>query len=615
MDDQVGGAAAGRESRRGLWRDTVGAMANAALRDKLVQAANSLDLDAAVFLLQLPEGPETDRLDPAAIGAWADSAQRSEGLEARHVCAALRARWLARQGDIPQQEGNAVAQSCLKLLMAQELEHPFLLEALAMLLGSMGARPEEVERLREKAVKAAAEPPAAVRDDPYLDACWRLLRVRQARPRNRRELLEGRAACERVAADMAGLGDRVGELDARYGLLNFDAALAEDPAARRSAMAGAYELAQEYGRAGNHLVKAKILHELALGLQGRQFRGPSSATADSLLFECRVAFLRAGFPRLAKLVRDVQQGKVQPRSLPGLAASAGALGLLIWAFAKGNDALLFLAFLGSAIMVHEIGHWVAAALVGIPIARFRIGVGTLLCGFRLGGTRVELCMVPFLGYVQPTSATRAWYDRWRASGRTAGRGADESGSTLLAAADLLEEEQPCSEFVSAPRRLGFFAGGLAANFLLAVLLIWGYGQARSAPTEGARPAPGPLAVAQRVVVGGYRFYSDLPRMFLGGGEKKPDEDRWIRKEVGRSFWSLLKIFGVTNCILLYFNLLPVPPLDGSQLMLAGAEAVTRRRLPPTTRGWVARVGYAVIALLIIVNIYQLLRDVLGSIAR
>jgi len=56
--------------------------------------------------------------------------------------------------------------------------------------------------------------------------------------------------------------------------------------------------------------------------------------------------------------------------------------------------------LGILIMVHEIGHFLAARLAGVAVERFSIGLGPKLVSFRRGETEYALSLIPFGGYVK-----------------------------------------------------------------------------------------------------------------------------------------------------------------------------------------------------------------------
>ena len=56
--------------------------------------------------------------------------------------------------------------------------------------------------------------------------------------------------------------------------------------------------------------------------------------------------------------------------------------------------------LGFLIFIHELGHFLAARLVGIRVEVFSIGFGKRLFGFRRGDTDYRLSAIPFGGYVR-----------------------------------------------------------------------------------------------------------------------------------------------------------------------------------------------------------------------
>jgi regulator of sigma E protease len=58
------------------------------------------------------------------------------------------------------------------------------------------------------------------------------------------------------------------------------------------------------------------------------------------------------------------------------------------------------AVLGVLIFVHELGHFIAARLVGIRVEVFSIGFGKRLFGFRRGATDYRVSAIPFGGYVR-----------------------------------------------------------------------------------------------------------------------------------------------------------------------------------------------------------------------
>ena len=62
--------------------------------------------------------------------------------------------------------------------------------------------------------------------------------------------------------------------------------------------------------------------------------------------------------------------------------------------------LATIVVLGVLIFVHELGHFIAARSVGIPVERFSIGFGPRILGFTRGDTEYVISVIPLGGYVK-----------------------------------------------------------------------------------------------------------------------------------------------------------------------------------------------------------------------
>ncbi len=62
--------------------------------------------------------------------------------------------------------------------------------------------------------------------------------------------------------------------------------------------------------------------------------------------------------------------------------------------------LLAVVAFGLLIIVHELGHYVAARRMGVPVERFSVGFGPVVWSRRRGETEWVLSAIPFGGYVQ-----------------------------------------------------------------------------------------------------------------------------------------------------------------------------------------------------------------------
>src|SRR5499433_242842 len=62
--------------------------------------------------------------------------------------------------------------------------------------------------------------------------------------------------------------------------------------------------------------------------------------------------------------------------------------------------LAFIFILGSAVILHEFGHFIVAKLLGIRVETFSVGFGPRLFGKRWGNTDYRVSAIPLGGYVK-----------------------------------------------------------------------------------------------------------------------------------------------------------------------------------------------------------------------
>ncbi len=108
----------------------------------------------------------------------------------------------------------------------------------------------------------------------------------------------------------------------------------------------------------------------------------------------------------------------------------------------------FLVTVGVLVVIHELGHYLAARLVGVKILRFSVGFGRTLWMRRLGRDRTEwaVAAVPLGGYVKML---------------------DEREGEVAA-----EDRARAFNRQSVWARIFIVLAGPAANFLLAALVYW-----------------------------------------------------------------------------------------------------------------------------------------------
>jgi regulator of sigma E protease len=134
----------------------------------------------------------------------------------------------------------------------------------------------------------------------------------------------------------------------------------------------------------------------------------------------------------------------------------------------------FLVVLGVLIVVHELGHYLAARLCGVKVLRFSIGFGRMLWKRSLGTDQTELAIsiFPLGGYVKML---------------------DEREGAVAE-----KELHRAFNRQSVGKRSIIVAAGPLANFVLAILIYWVvfmHGSEELLPVLGTPPSSTPAAMA------------------------------------------------------------------------------------------------------------------------
>lgn len=198
--------------------------------------------------------------------------------------------------------------------------------------------------------------------------------------------------------------------------------------------------------------------------------------------------------------------------------------------------------LGFLIVVHELGHLLAAKAMRMNVPAFSVGFGPVLWSKTWGNTEYRLSAIPLGGYV------------------------------------MLDPNDPTFQSSTAWQRIQFFLAGPLANVLLTALLFASIG----------RPELLIDSTVDMVHVLGGLFSGSIPVSKLSGPVG-------IVKLAGASasagIASLCAFAAFLSLNLAILNLLPLPVLDGGQIIIAALEGLIRRPLHMRVRVALAAVTW------------------------
>ena len=219
--------------------------------------------------------------------------------------------------------------------------------------------------------------------------------------------------------------------------------------------------------------------------------------------------------------------------------------------------LLIFCTVSLLIILHELGHFLAAKRMRIPIARSSVGLGPKVWGFKMGETEYWLSMIPCGGYVLPALKDEEAFDK-----------------------------------IPLKRRILFSMAGPAANILGAFLCLslmnilklgWSVHSVTYLPLEQIWHMAIQIGSAIPLIFSQPEHLSGIVGIVAAGGA-----------QVGLSFVKLLQFSVLLNVNLAVFNLLPILPLDGGKIVMGLLrkiyEPLRRLELPLTVGGWVLLAG-------------------------
>lgn len=208
--------------------------------------------------------------------------------------------------------------------------------------------------------------------------------------------------------------------------------------------------------------------------------------------------------------------------------------------------LIGLAVLSAVVFLHELGHFLAAKILRVPAPIFSVGIGPALLKKEWRGTEYRLGALPLGGFV------------------------------------LFGHGENFDRTAALPRIIIFAAGPLA-NFLTALAIYGGDVWLLAGQLQAVLGIVGQLFTGQ---VGVNDLAGPLGIMDAAGQAA----------EVGLA--GALNFVAFLSINLGVLNLLPLPILDGGQIIIAAIEGLSQRRIHTNVRIAVALVCWAMLFLLI-----------------
>jgi regulator of sigma E protease len=209
------------------------------------------------------------------------------------------------------------------------------------------------------------------------------------------------------------------------------------------------------------------------------------------------------------------------------------------------------------ILIHELGHFIAAKLSNIPIQIFSVGFGPKLWSFQKGQTEYRISALPIAGYVLP------------------------------------KMEDPDDYFqIGSSRRIAFALGGPLVNIILAVICL-GFLNAITMGFSFYAVLIFPFVQITKITS---QLIYALPSLFSSPGELAGVIGIVAMggQMVAGDFLNILSLAVMLNINLAVLNLLPILPLDGGKIVFCLLEKIHRSflrlQMPLTVTGWVLLFG-------------------------
>lgn len=240
------------------------------------------------------------------------------------------------------------------------------------------------------------------------------------------------------------------------------------------------------------------------------------------------------------------------------------------------------------VIVHELGHFLAARWYGVSVEVFSVGFGPRLWAVRRSGVEYRISAIPFGGYVKMA-------------------GSRSHGETTPDGFDSRTRWQRFVILLAGP------AMNIAFALCLAIVGLWVGIEVRSASGQMVIYRPEPV---EAILLGGQAIAASSGKILLTlaglmTGDVSPSHLigpvglAQIAGESSALGWrALLAAMAFISLNLGLCNLLPIPILDGGHMLMLTVEGLTRRTISLRVRKAVLRVGALAMLLLLATTFYN-----------
>ncbi len=328
-----------------------------------------------------------------------------------------------------------------------------------------------------------------------------------------------------------------------------------------------------------------------------------------------------------------------------------------------NNVLAAVAAFGAMIFVHELGHFLMARRAGVRVHVFALGFGPTILGWQRGETRYAVNLIPLGGYVRMEGedghgrSDSGSFTSKSVGARMAIIAAGPAMNLLMAAVILavsaatggvpagpsarvgtVEAGWPAADAGLRPGDLIVSIDGIAnpdgeriietihrsagrplelrlrrGVTEIAVTVTPRFDPARGVGRIGFSPEPlwkrlsAPAAIAWGLertgqlisTVGGALVSLTRERKLLDSLGGPVAAGSILAQAAGSGAGVFFHVAAFLSVIIGFFNLLPLPALDGGRLAFLLVEAVRRRPLDPRREGLVHTIGFALLLLLLL----------------